>query len=51
MPTCSIWPIDRTLSGPTAPGQKGPRSDGNEGITSIPQISNITVALQPDCFL
>ena len=28
----SIWPIDRTLSGVTTPGQSGPRSDNNEGI-------------------
>ena len=28
----SIWPIDRTLSGATTPGQNGPRSNGNEGV-------------------
>ena len=33
----SIWPIDRTLSGATTPGQSGPGSDGNEGVLCIPQ--------------
>ena len=32
----SIWPIDRTLSGITTPGQSGPRSDGNEGVFCSP---------------
>ena len=36
---CSIWPIDRTLSGATTPGQSGPRSNGNEGVHHIPEIS------------
>ena len=31
-----IWPIDRTLSGATTPGQSGPGSDGNEGVLRIP---------------
>ena len=26
----SIWPIDRTLTGTTTPGQHGPASNGNE---------------------
>ena len=38
MSNSSIWPIDRTLSGPTTPGQSKPGSDGNEGVLSIPQI-------------
>ena len=38
----SIWPIDRTLSGATTPGQSGHGSDGNEGIRDIPQSSSIT---------
>ena len=29
-----IWPIDRTLSGATTPGQSGPGSNGNEKDTS-----------------
>ena len=33
----SIWPIDRTLSGATTPGQSGHGSDGNEGMSYIPQ--------------
>ena len=32
----SIWPIDRTLSSATIPGQSGPGSDGNEGVLRIP---------------
>ena len=31
----SIWPIDRTLSGATTPGQSEPESDGNEGVLHI----------------
>ena len=27
-----IWPIDRTLSGATTPGESGPGSYGNEGV-------------------
>ena len=37
---CSIWPIDRTLSGATTPGQGGSGSNGNEKALYIPQISN-----------
>ena len=37
----SIWPIDRTLSGATTPGQIGPGSDGSEGVLFIPQNSSI----------
>ena len=36
---CSIWPIDRNLSGATTPGQSGPGSNGNEGVLHIPQSS------------
>ena len=43
---CSIWPIDRTLSVATTPGQIGPGSNGNEGVLYIPQIS-----LSSDCVL
>ena len=35
---CSIWPIDRTLSGATNLGQGGPGRDGNEEVLHIPQI-------------
>ena len=41
----SIWPIDRTLSGATTPGQSEPGSDGNERIT---QSFSITLALPSD---
>ena len=40
---CSIWPIDRTLSGATTPGQSGPGSDDNEGVLYISQISEAGV--------
>ena len=36
---CSIWPIDRTLSGSTTLGQSGPGSNDNEEVLHIPQIS------------
>ena len=36
---CSIWPIERTLSSATTLGQSGPRTNGNEGLLWIPQIS------------
>ena len=32
---CSIWPIERTLSGATTLGQNGPGSNGNEGVLHI----------------
>ena len=35
----SIWPIDKTLSGTTTPGQSGPESDGNERVLCIPPSS------------
>ena len=38
----SIWPIERTLSGATTPGQSGPGSNGNKGVLCIPQSSSIT---------
>ena len=37
----SIWPIDRTLSGATTPGQSGPGSNGNEEVLRILQSSRI----------
>ena len=45
-----IWPIDRTLSGATNPGQSGLGSNSNEGILYIPQSSSITEA-SPDCLV
>ena len=47
----SIWPIDRTLSGATTPGQIGPGSNGNEGVLCIPQSSSITAASPSDCLV
>ena len=47
----SSWPMDRTLSGATTPGQSGPRSDGNEGVLCIPQSSSITGTLPSDCLV
>ena len=32
----SIWPIDRTLSSATTPGQSGPGSDSTKGVLRIP---------------
>ena len=46
----SIWPIDRTLSGATTPGQRGPGSNGNEGLLHIPQSSKIGVS-PSDCLV
>ena len=36
---CSIWPIDRTLSGANTLSQSGPESNGNEEVLHIPPIS------------
>ena len=44
----STWPIDRTLTGDTTPGQSGTGSNGNEEVLHIPQISNITTAPPSD---
>ena len=51
MQFCSIWPIDRTLSGATTPDQGGPRSDGNEGVLYIPQSSSITWTSPSNCLV
>ena len=37
----SIWSIDRTLSGATILGLRGPGRYGNEGMFRIPQSSSI----------
>ena len=47
----SIWPIDRTLSGATTPGQSGPWSDSKDGVLRIPQSSCITGASPSDCLV
>ena len=44
-PFSFIWPMDRTLSGLTNPGQSGPESDGNEGVLCISGTS------PPDCLV
>ena len=46
-----IWPIDRSLSGTTNPGQSGPGSDGNEGVPRILHGSSITEASASDCLV
>ena len=47
----SIWPIDKTLSCATTPGQSGPGSDGNEGALLITQSSRISGSSPSDCFV
>ena len=47
----SIWPIDRTLSGATTPGQGGPGSDSNKQVLHIPQSSCITEASPSNCLV
>ena len=48
---CSIWLIDRTLSGATTLDQNEPRSSGNEGVFPTPQSSSITGTSPWDCFV
>ena len=47
---CSIWPIDRTLSGATSPCQSEAGSNGNERVLHIPQISKAGSS-PSDCFM
>ena len=47
----SIWPIDRTLSSATTPGQSRPGSDANEGVLLILQSSSITGTSPSDCLV
>ena len=47
----SIWPIDKTLSGATTPGQSGPGSDAKEGLLRISQSSSITGTSPSDCLM
>ncbi len=51
MSNSSIWPIDRTLSGATTPGQSRPGSNGNEEVLFIPQSSSITRDSPSDCLM
>ena len=46
-----MWPIDRTLSDATTPGQSGPGSNGNDGVPHIPQSSSITGTSPSDCLV
>ena len=46
-----IWPIERTLSGATTPGQSRLRSDGNEEILRIRQRSSIIGTSPSDCLV
>ena len=47
----STWPIKRTLSGATTPGQSGPESDGNERVLWFSQSSSIIETARLDCFV
>ena len=47
----SIWPIERTLSGATTPGQSGAGRYGREGVLRIPQSSSITGTAPSDCLV
>ena len=44
----SIWPVDRTLSDAITPGERGSRSNGNEEVLRILQISKAR-ASPSDC--
>ena len=46
-----VWPIDRTQSGATTPGQSGPGSNGNEGALRIPESSSSTGTSPSDCLV
>ena len=48
--SCSIWPIDRTLSGATTLGQSGLGSNGNKRVLHIPQSSRAG-ASPSDCLM
>ena len=47
----SIWPIHRTISGATTPGQNRLGTDGTEGVLRIPQGFRITRASASDCLV
>ena len=46
---CSIWSIDRTLSGATTPERGGPESNENKGVLRVPQSSSIAGRSKSDC--
>ena len=48
---CYIWPIDRTLSGASTPGQNGCGSDGNNGVHCISKSSSNIRAPPSDCLI
>ena len=45
---CSIWPIDRVLSGATTPSQREHGRNDNEGLLYIPLISKADVLTSND---
>ena len=47
----SVWPIDKTLSGTTSPGQSGLSSDGNKGILHTSKSSSVTETSPSDCLV
>ena len=47
----SIWPVDRTISGATTPGQSGPGNNSIEGVICILQSSSSSKFTQLDCLL
>ena len=47
----SIWPIDRSLSGATTPGQSGLGGNSNEGVLHISQSLGITANSASDCLV
>ena len=47
----SIWPIDRTQSGATTPGQSWSGSDVNKGVLHIPQSSSLSEVSPLDCLM
>ena len=51
MTNSSIWPIARTLSGATTPGQSGAGSTDKKGVLHIPQFYSIIRASESDCFV
>ena len=51
MSNSSIWPIDKTLSDATTPGQSGPESDGNEVVVCITQSFRIIGASPSGCLV
>ena len=51
MSNSSIWPIEKTLSGATTLGQRGPGRDSNEGVPCVPQSSGIIEVSPSDCFV